>query len=199
MIGIAFNEQVWWYVARSSGIAAWAIVTLAVCWGLMLSTKAAAKATQPAQVLDLHRFFGGMAVTFTLVHIIGLVADSYVYFGWFEVLIPFKSQWQPRAVAWGVIAFYLLIAVEATSLMMKKLPKPVWRHIHRTSVALYVLSTYHGITAGTDTGNVWYQMLMLASINIVAFLAILLALARRKSGATAKRPARPRPVHRSAA
>ena len=199
MIGLAFNEQVWWYVARSSGIAAWAIVTLAVCWGLMLSTKAAAKATQPAQILDLHRFFGGMAVTFTIVHILGLVFDSYVYFSWFEVLIPFKSQWQPREVAWGVFAFYLLIAVEATSLMMKKLPKPVWRQIHRTSVALYILSTYHGITAGTDTGNVWYQMMMLASINIVAFLAVLLALARRKSNAGAKRPARPRPVHRSAA
>ncbi|MCP3991095.1 MAG: hypothetical protein GY724_18615 [Actinomycetia bacterium] len=199
MIGIAFNEQVWWFVARSSGIAAWVLVTLSVCWGLMLSTKAAAKATQPSQILDLHRFFGGLSVAFTAIHILGLVMDSYVYFSWFEVLVPFKSQWQPREVAWGVFAFYLLLALEITSLMMKKLPKPLWRHIHRTSLALYVLATYHGITAGSDTGNVWYQMMMLASINIVAFLAILLALARRKSNATAKRAARPRPVHRTAA
>ncbi|MCP4223125.1 MAG: hypothetical protein GY773_07285 [Actinomycetia bacterium] len=74
--------------------------------------------------------------------------------------------------------------------MMKKLPKPLWRQIHRTSLALYVLATYHGITAGSDTGNVWYQMMMLASINIVAFLTIILIFAHRKSAIAA----RPRPA-----
>lgn len=200
------NEQVWWFVARSSGIVAWALVTLAVCWGLMISTKAAAKASQPSQVMDLHRFFGGLAVTFTGIHIVGLVMDSYIQFSLIEFVVPFtlkeENQWfegAESAVAWGVLALYLLLAIEITSLFMKKLPKPVWRQIHRTSLALYVLATYHGITAGTDTGNIWYQMLMLASINIVAFLAILLALARRKSQKPAKRANLGRPMERSAA
>lgn len=193
------NEQVWWFVARSSGIVAWALVTFSVCWGLMLSTKAAAKSTQPAKILDLHRFFGGLAVVFTGIHLLGLVADSFVYFGWVEVLVPFKSQWQPTAVAWGVVAFYLMLAIEITSLLMKRLPKNIWRIIHRMSLPLYVFATYHGIQAGTDTGNVWYQMLMLASINIVAFLAILLALARRKTSAASKGRADLRATDRAAA
>lgn len=175
------NEQIWWFVARSSGIVAWALVTLSVCWGLMLSTKAAAKAAQPAFVLDLHRFLGGLSVTFTGIHLIGLVADSYIHFGWLEIFVPWTSQWQPTAVAWGVLAFYLMLAIELTSLFMKRMPRAVWRHIHRTSLGLYILATYHGIQAGTDTANTWYQMLMLASINIVAFLVILLVLAHRKS------------------
>jgi predicted ferric reductase len=181
------SEQIWWFVARSGGIVAWGLITLSVCWGLMLSTKAAAKAAQPKKLLDLHRFLGGLSVTFTGIHIVGLVADSYVHFGWLEILVPWTSSWRPTAVAWGVIAFYLLITVELTSLMMKRLPKPVWRHVHRSSLALYVFATVHGLQAGSDLANQWYQIAMLASINVVAFLTIILILARRK--AQASRPA----------
>ncbi len=177
------NEQIWWFVARSGGIVAWALVTMSVCWGLMLSTRAAAKAAQPKQLLELHRFLGGLSVTFTGVHLVGLVADSYVHFGWLEILVPWTSGWRPTAVAWGVVAFYVLIAVELTSLFMKRIPKPVWRHVHRMSLALYVFATVHGLQAGTDIENQWYQMLMLASINVVAFLTVLMILARRKAPA----------------
>lgn len=180
------NEQVWWYIARSGGIVAWALVTLAVCWGLFLSTKAAAKATQPKPLLNLHRFLGGLSITFTAIHLFGLIMDSYIHFGWMEILIPWTSEWQPTAVAWGVIAFYLLLAVEITSLLKQKIPQPVWRQIHRMSFGLYIFATVHGIQAGTDTGNAWYQMVMLASINIVAFLVILLILAHRKSHVAAQ-------------
>ena len=173
------NEQVWWFVARSGGIVAWALVTLSVCWGLMLSTKAAATATQPRRLLDLHRFLGGLSVVFTAVHLLGLVADSYVHFGWLELLVPWASEWKPTATAWGVVAFYLLLAVQGTSLFMKRIPRSIWRHIHRTSFGLYVFATVHGLQAGTDTGNDWYRIAMLASINVVAFLMIILILAKR--------------------
>ncbi|MGB5756707.1 MAG: ferric reductase-like transmembrane domain-containing protein [Acidimicrobiales bacterium] len=191
------NEQVWWFVARSGGIVAWALVTLSVCWGLMLSTKAAATATQPRRLLDLHRFLGGLSVAFTAVHIVGLVADNYVHFGWLELLVPWASEWKPTATAWGVVAFYLLLAVQGTSLFMKRIPRSIWRHIHRTSFGLYVFATVHGLQAGTDTGNDWYRIAMLASINVVAFLMILLILAKRTPPTTAgptgrdrRRPAR---------
>ena len=173
------SSQIWWYAARSGGIVAWVMVTASVCWGLLLSTRAASKASPPAQLLDLHRYFGMSALVFTAVHIVGLVADSYTHFGWLEVLVPWTSQWQASNVAWGVIAFYLLISVELTSLVMKRLPRPVWRNIHRASFGLYVLATVHGMRAGSDTSNVWYRMTMLASINVVAFLTVLAVLAHR--------------------
>jgi len=176
------NPQIWWFAARSGGIVAWALVTASVCWGLMLSTKAASKASPPAKLLDLHRFFGMAALLFTGIHILGLVADTYVHFGWLEVLVPWASEWQATDVAWGVIGFYLLVAVELSSLVMKRLPRSVWRQIHRTSFGLYVFATYHGMTAGTDTPNQWYRMLMLDSINVVAFLTILAILAHRQAG-----------------
>ena len=176
-----FTEKIWWYTARSGGIVAWVLVTLAVCWGLFLSTRAASKAAQPAAILDLHRFLGGLSVVFTAVHVVGLVGDTWIQFGWMEILVPWTSEFKPTAVAWGVIAMYLLVAVELTSLMMKKLPRPLWRQIHRASFGLYIFATIHGIQAGSDTLNEWYRMAMIASINIVAFLTVLAILAHKKA------------------
>ncbi|MDW3176709.1 MAG: ferric reductase-like transmembrane domain-containing protein [Acidimicrobiia bacterium] len=175
------NEQLYWFVARSGGIVAWALITLSVCWGLFLSTKAAAKASQPKKLLDLHRFLGGLSVVFTAIHVAGLVLDNYVHFGWYEILVPWGSEWKPTAVAWGVIAMYMLIAVEVTSLLMKRMPRAVWLQIHRLSFGLYIFATLHGLQAGTDTMNTWYRMAMLASINIVAFLTVILVFAHRKA------------------
>ena len=39
--------------------------------------------------------------------------------------MPQASAWRPVAVTWGVIAFYILVVVQLTSLVMKKLPKRV--------------------------------------------------------------------------
>ncbi len=178
------NEQVYWFVARSGGIVAWALVTLSVCWGLFLSTKAVAKASQPKKLLDLHRFLGGMSVIFTALHVAGLVLDSYVEFGWSEILVPWASEWKPTAVAWGVIGMYLLITVELTSLFMKRMPRAIWLQIHRLSFGLYIFATLHGLQAGTDTLNTWYRMAMLASINIVGFLTVVLVFAHRKAAQT---------------
>ena len=59
--------------------------------------------------------------------------------------------------------------------------------------------TADGIQAGTDTLNVWYRMAMLASINIVAFLTVILVFAHRKAAhakaaAQAQKPSQPVPV-----
>lgn len=175
------NSQVWWFVSRSSGMIAWALITLSVCWGLFVSTKAVAKASTPSWLLDLHRFFGGLAVSFTAIHLIGLWADSYVEFGWAELFVPLASEWKPGPVAWGIVSMYLLVAVEATSLAMRWLPRRLWRWVHHLSLPLYVMATYHGIVAGTDKANQVFRLAALASVNVVAFLSIVLILAARRT------------------
>jgi predicted ferric reductase len=175
------SSQVWWFVSRSSGMVAWALLSLSVCWGLFISTKAVAKASTPSWLLDLHRFLGGLAVVFTGIHLVGLWADTYVVFGWSELFVPMASEWKPGAVAWGIVAFYLLVAVEVTSLGMRFLPRGVWKWIHRSSLPLYMMATYHGVIAGTDRSNQAFRVAALASVNVVAFLAVVLILAARRA------------------
>ena len=174
------SSQVWWFVSRSSGIIAWALLTLSVCWGLLLSTRLLYRRVSAAWLLDLHRHLGGLAVVFTGIHLVGLVADSYVTFGWTELFVPMASSWRPGAVAFGVMAFYLLLAIELTSLAMRRLPRSLWRWVHRSSFVLFGFATYHGIAAGTDAGNAWYRIATWMSIGIVVTLTlVLVAVARR--------------------
>jgi sulfoxide reductase heme-binding subunit YedZ len=188
------NSQVWWFVARSSGIIAWALLTLSVVWGLLLSTKVsatriAARKLRPAWILDLHRHLGGLAVIFTAIHLIGIAGDSYVTFGWADIFLPMASEWKPGAVAFGVVSMYLLVAIEATSLAIRHLPRTAWRWVHRTSFVLYATATYHGILAGTDAGNQWFRLASWISIAVVVVLTIrLFVVLRRKSVADRRRP-----------
>ncbi len=200
------NPQVWWFVARSSGIVAWALLTAAVIWGLLLSTpvsatRVAARRLRPAWLLDLHRHLAGLAVIFTAVHLVGLVADSYVTFGWAEILLPMASGWKPGAVAFGVVSMYLLVAIEATSLAIRRLPRGLWRWVHRSSFVLFATATYHGIAAGSDAGNTWFRAAAWTSVVTVAALTIrVLVTSRRRAAAAAASggelvvPAAPSPV-----
>ena len=144
------NPQLWWFVARACGVVAWALLTLSVLWGLAVSTRLLGKKAPPAWLLDLHRFLGGLSVCFVALHLVGLWADSYVHFGPAQLFVPFTSRWHAGAVAWGIAAFYVLIAIELTSLAMRRLPRAVWLHVHRTSFVLYAFATIHALSAGTD-------------------------------------------------
>lgn len=179
------TSQVWWYVARSSGIVAWALVTLSVVWGLLLSTRLLDRRPSPKWLLDLHRYLGGLAVVFTGFHLAGLVADNYVHFDLAGLLVPMASQWKPGPVAWGIVALYLLGAVEITSLLMKHMSRKMWHGIHLLSYLLFWTAAIHGAAAGTDAGNPWYAGASIGSIALVSLLTIYRAAAGKRSSRSA--------------
>ena len=164
------SEQIWWFLARSTGIVAWGVLTVAVVVGLLLSTRIAGKKTQPAWLLDVHRLLGGIAVALVALHLLGLYLDSYVQFGALDLFVPFIASWQPVAVAWGILAFYLLLAVTVSSMMMKRIPRKLWKVIHFSSYGLFWLTAVHGATAGTDAAHPAYVGGSIASIVLVLFL-----------------------------
>ena len=51
------------------------------------------------------------------------------------------ASWKPVEVAWGVIAFWLLLAVQASSMVMKRLPRRLWKWIHLGSYVLLPLGS----------------------------------------------------------
>ncbi len=159
-----------WYVARASGIVAWTIVSASVLWGLALSTRALGRRPRPAWLLDLHRYLGGLALVFTGIHVVSIVSDTYVHFGVVEVLVPFASTWHPLAVALGVVSLYLLAAVELTSLARTRIPRRVWRRVHLASFPLFLLTTAHLMTAGTDNRN---PVLLLAVLGVTTAIGAL--------------------------
>ena len=199
------NGQLTWYVARSTGLVGWALLTASVLWGLAISTRAtvAGRRPRPSWMLDMHRALGALATIFTVVHVGALVADSYVQFDLVSVLVPFASSWRPVAVAWGVAGFYLLLAVELTSLARTHLPRRAWRAVHFASFPLFVVATIHGVTAGTDGRSSAFVLAATAAVLAVGALtyrrvceATQPAPPPRSGRPAARRPAPVRAAHR---
>jgi DMSO/TMAO reductase YedYZ heme-binding membrane subunit len=164
-----------WYIDRAAGLVSWTILTASVVWGLSISTKTnvPGRRPRPNWMLDLHRFLGGLATIFTLVHVAAILVDSYIHFDLVSVLVPFASTWRPVAVAWGVAGLYLLMAVELTSLARKHLSKRVWRMTHFASFPLFVVATVHGLTAGTDAGTWLFEAAVAVATLVIGGLTVV--------------------------
>jgi len=111
-----------------------------------------------------------------------LFVDKYAAFSLQDLFIPFHSQYQKIAwlggwpVALGVICTYILFAVQATSLMMKKLPRKYWKAIHYSSYALVLLVSFHAGWSGTDVRAWAYRItaLVLITLTTVALITRIL-------------------------
>jgi DMSO/TMAO reductase YedYZ heme-binding membrane subunit len=182
------NPQLTWYVARAGGIVAWGLLTGGVVMGLLLAAKLPLGPGTNKWLLDIHRFLAALAIVFSAVHMGALVADSYVDFGARELFVPFASEWQPGAVAWGVAAFHLLIAIEVSSLAMRHIRRSLWRTIHELSFVVWGFATVHGITAGTDATNAIYRYVTIFTLQLIP-LCIALRLWARNRARADRRPA----------
>jgi methionine sulfoxide reductase heme-binding subunit len=178
------SQPLWWYAIRASGLVAWALLLGAVAWGLVLSIRPIRR-PRPAWALDLHRFLGGLAFVFIAVHLVGLLFDTFVGFSVTDLFVPMASHWRPGAVAFGVVAAYLAVAVEVTSLLMRRLPRRVWHSIHLLSLVALVLVTVHAFTAGADASSAVVVGLGVLSSAVVSSLVVVrvlyLALDRRRA------------------
>lgn len=166
------NEHIWWYVARATGLVAWALATASVLWGMALSTRALGRRPKAPWLLDLHRYLGGLTVLFVIAHVAALMADSYVDFGPEDVLVPMASTWKPGPVAYGIVATYLLAAIELTSLLRSRISRRAWRGVHMASYAVAALASVHFVAAGTDAANAPARAIIISGAALVTFFTM---------------------------
>ncbi len=164
------TSQFWWWVARSSGMVAAVLIALTLIWGLLLTTKVIPRKGMPAWLTDMHRMLGGLSVTFIAVHLVALVLDSYAYFSWSELFVPFQSAYRAGAVAWGIGAFWLLLVVEGTSLLQRRMPRKLWRGLHYLSYPVAVMVAIHAMTAGADSGNPVFRVVTFGLMGVLTVL-----------------------------
>jgi DMSO/TMAO reductase YedYZ heme-binding membrane subunit len=189
------NNKLYWFVARSSGMVAWSVCTASILWGLALSTRLIRRRGAPAWLLDLHRFLGLLSVVFTGVHMLALYLHSKIEFkeypfGPGELFILWRSVYRPGPVAWGIVAFYLLVAVQITSWLMKRIRRKIWHTIHLSSFLIFGTATVHAFTAGTDKANRLVQWGALTGGAMVFFLLVFRLLAPKKAQLAEERAAR---------
>jgi ferredoxin-NADP reductase/DMSO/TMAO reductase YedYZ heme-binding membrane subunit len=172
------NPLLWWFLARAGGLVAWGLLTLTIVWGVLLRTRLVPKAP-PAMLLELHRFLGGLAAIFVVLHVVGLLADKYVPFGVADVLVPFAATWRPTAVAYGVLALYLFGAVLLTSALLHRMPRRWWRRVHLLNYPLFWVASQHALLAGTDARSGAMTLALYVAVAVVLLLTLLRVLSRR--------------------
>jgi predicted ferric reductase len=161
-----------WYVARAgrAGLVAFALLTVSVVLGLLLSGRARLPGWPRFAVEDVHRFAGLATGLFVGVHGLALLVDDYLPFSLGQVLVPGAAPYRPLATALGVVAAELMVALALTNRLRGRLSYGVWRRAHYLNFAVWALALVHGLTAGTDTRTPWALTLYLVAAGSVAGL-----------------------------
>lgn len=144
-----------WEIARASGFTAYGLVTVAVGLGLALSLRWQSTRWPRLITNEVHQFVTLLSLLFTLIHGLAVWVDPFMKFGWAEVLVPGSSHYRPLWVGLGIVAFYLGLAVGATSLVRSRIGYKWWRRFHYLTFLVWALATAHGIGTGSDTRAGW--------------------------------------------
>lgn len=180
-MSLEISPQFWWYLARASGIVCFVLLTASLVWGVLLHTRALRDIDRPGWLLDMHTWLSGLAIVTMILHCVALVADNYVHFGWAEILVPDASSWKTGPVTLGVIALWLLVLVQGTTLFRRWLPRKIWKFIHLFSYASWFLVALHSGLAGTDATSRAYQAVaLLATIAAVSATFLRVTSPRRR-------------------
>jgi len=164
----------WWFdLGRASGIVAGVLMALALVWGLLFSARETGKRLKPAWWLDLHTWLGGLALAFTVVHVVALFFSD-VGIGVAQILIPGTStSYESTGITWGVLAFYGLALSTITSWhrIKRRLPRRVWHLVHLVSIPSLVLVGVHGWASGSDADTFLFEALLVVLAGLAVYPA----------------------------
>ena len=164
-----------WYLARGGGLTAFALLTVSVTIGLLLSGRA--KVDWPRfAIMEMHRFVGLLAGAFIVVHGLMLLLDGYFHFTLSNLVVPGTAPYRPLATALGILAAELLVALALTNHYRTRLSYRFWRRAHYLNFAVWLLALVHGVTAGTDSDTAWALLLYAIASATVGGLAAWRAL-----------------------
>ena len=147
------SNTMWWYVMRSAGLTSWFFLTLTLMWGTVASGRLLPNAKGRRWIVDLHPFLGAIGLGALALHIVAAVADTTVGLTWMDTVVPFTSSWHPWGIAAGVVALWMLVVVQVTSMLRRQLGKTTWHRIHLVSYAMAWITALHAVANGSDLNN----------------------------------------------
>jgi hypothetical protein len=182
MTGAAGNGTALWYLTRGSGAIALLLLTATVVLGVAGVLRVHSQRWPRFAVAALHRDLTLIAIAFVAAHVVTTVADAFAPIGLLDAVVPFRSPYRPLWLGLGAVAFDLLLALTATSLLRARLGLRAWRALHWLAYASWPFALVHALGTGSDARTGWLVALSLGSGAAVA-AAILLRLARARARA----------------
>lgn len=169
-----------WVTTRAAGITSYLLLFVSTAAGLLMSSKLSGK--KQAVILAVHQWTGWFGFLFGMVHGMVLLFDEYVGYSALELAVPFASDNHRWLTGIGTLSLYISGLLIASSDLMKKLGRKVWRAIHLLAFASYGMALLHGVLIGTDSKNGAISgMYVVTGITVAALLAYRIYAFRLKS------------------
>jgi sulfoxide reductase heme-binding subunit YedZ len=176
----------WWLASRSAGVVSFAAVSGSVILGLMMANGLPRRPGVKKTLLGLHESLALVGLVAIAVHGVTLLGDSYLKPSISNIAVPFTLGYRPGFTGLGVIAGYLAAILGLSYYARRSIGVPLWRKLHRATIAVWALGVIHILGAGTDAGQLWMRAVLAATALPIAFLFIL-----RLMPPPAPRPASP--------
>jgi DMSO/TMAO reductase YedYZ heme-binding membrane subunit len=158
-----------WYLSRGTGVVSLLLLTASLVLGVSGSLRA-----RPRVLLaGLHRSLPLLAIAFVTGHVLTTLADGYAPIGVKDAILPFLSPYRPVWLGLGTVAFDLLLALVATSLLRARIGLRGWRAVHWLAYLSWPVALMHGLGTGTDEKSGWLLVLTVVCTVAVAAAAML--------------------------
>ncbi len=148
----------YWYLSRTSGVVAYALVWYSMALGLLITNKLARIWPGGFSAFDLHQYVSLLGLGFSIFHMLVLLGDPKIHLNLIPLLIPFggisyRSLW----IAAGQIGLYVMAIVTLSFYVRQRIGKRAWKLIHYASFLLFAFVLLHGVFAGPDSNEMWAQ------------------------------------------
>jgi ferredoxin-NADP reductase len=173
-------EYNWWLASRAAGILALLCVAVSVGIGLAMASRM--RPTLAARLMALHRQTALVGLVAIAVHGITLLGDAFLKPGITGIAIPFVIDHEPLWTGLGVAGGWLAAILGLSYWVRDRIGPRRWRSLHKATLLVYVLSVAHTLGSGTDAGEPWLRVLLVATGAPILFLFIVRVLPARTNG-----------------
>ncbi len=186
-VSLADDATLNWHLVRSAGLSAYFLMTIAMVWGLAVSSRLVKDWSPGVLSMLLHSTISYLSVIFAAGHALLLLRDDYYLYRVTDLVIPFVGPYRPFAVGLGILAFWLGLMIALSFSVKKRIGHQNWKRLHTLSYGSYGLITAHALLAGTDAHLLGFKFSLAAGV-----MAVILLLAYRigKTGSTPSKPSK---------
>lgn len=146
------EPKAYWYLSRSSAVAAYGLLWLSMVFGLMMTNRMARLWPGGPGAFDLHQHTSLLGLAFAIFHALILLGDRYISATLAQVLIPFGyTGYEPLWVGLGQLSLYGMAIVGLSFYVKQWIGRTLWRLLHFLSFVIWLLSLLHAMFSGSDS------------------------------------------------
>jgi sulfoxide reductase heme-binding subunit YedZ len=166
------NDQLLWYTTRAAGTVSLVLLSVVTVLGLLARARVEARGWPRFLTAALHRDIALTAVVFLGLHIVTAVVDPFTSLGITAAIVPFGSYYRTFWLGLGTVAFEMLLAIVATSLLRHVIGARAWRAVHWLAYASWPIAVVHGLGTGTDARTAWLLATTVLCVGAVVAAAV---------------------------